>query len=273
VHDGNPYSVISDRNIFHLNPPPPPPAPDEPKPVDLPKVALTGFVRKGDAVRVLLAIPPSKDGKDSVTYLTLAPGDRDHDVQLVKIHLEKEEVEILNSGTAQTLTRSNTLASVSSGPRPAGPAGQERGIHRPTSPGFTPPAPFAPPTAGNQRGGSSIVAGGRDSSGAIVSGGGSGGGGSLIAGGGGGYGSQALVSGGLTASQYANAANNVGSQIANSLFNPSTPGKYVKPIPSEPPVPPEVQPVQMLVQKAAMQAAGEGNGPPLPPGMEPSGDE
>src|ERR1700733_225647 len=65
--DANPYSVISDRNVFHLNSPPPPPAPPDPKPVDLPKVMLTGFVGKGHSMKVLLAIPP-KDTKDTTYY-------------------------------------------------------------------------------------------------------------------------------------------------------------------------------------------------------------
>ena len=281
VQDSNPYSVISDRNIFHLNPPPPPPAAEEPKPVDLPKVALTGFVGKGALMKVLLAIPPGKDSKESITYLTLAPGDRDHDVQLVRIHLEKEEVEIINSGTAQTLSRSNTLASLSSGPRPAGGAPGalgERGIHRATIPGFTPPGPVAPTAATAQRGGSSVVAGGRDSGysgGAIVSGGGGGSSGALISGGGG-YSGQALVGGGTTAAQYANAApaNNVGSQVANALFNPTS-GHYQPSAPTAPPLPREVQAAVMAVQGGPpaipeVQAAVEGlenqGGPPPVPG-------
>jgi hypothetical protein len=273
--DANPYSVISDRNIFHLNPPPPPPAADAPKPVDLPKVALTGFVGKGDSIRVLLAIPPAKDSKDGFTYLTLAPGDRDHDVQLVKIHPEVAEVEILNGGTLQTLSKSNNLASLGPVPHPAaggGPGMPEKpGMHRPMIPGFNPPG--APPAPGlgaapQGGGGSSLVIGGRDSeqsyggssSGAIVSGGGSGGGSPLFAGGGGGGGGQAYVGGGTSAAQYNNAAGNnaAASQIANALFNPTTPRAPTQVAPAVI-LPPEVQGPKMAIEKATI------GGPPLPP--------
>lgn len=275
VTDSNPYAVISDRNIFHLNPPPPPVPAEAPKPVDLPKVALTGFYGKGTSMKVMLAVLPPKDSKDPIAYLSLAPGDRDHDVQVVRIHSKEVEVDIINSGTAQTLTRSNDLASLGSLPHSGGGGGggalgeRERGIHRPMIPGFTPPpGPGAP--VGKTReagGGSSLVIGGRDSGstfgggGAIVSGGGSGGGG---------YSGQALVGGGVSAAQYANTAapgNNVGSQLANSLFNPTS-GHYQPATPSAPPLPHEVQAALLLGQKAS----ANGSGPPLPPDVQAAAD-
>jgi hypothetical protein len=272
----NPYSVINDRNVFHLNPPPPPKDVDAPKPVELPKVALTGFVGKGSSIRVLLAIPPAKDSKEtSFTYLTLGPGDRDHDVQLVKIRPESFEVEIMNGGTLQTLTKSNTLASLGPTPHIGGGGGGlgekgekgERGLHRPMIPGFNPPqpgTPAAPLGAQGGRGGGSLVVGGSEGSGggAIVSGGGSGGNGALIAGGGGG-GGQAYVGGGGGVS-YAGggAANNIGNQLTSALLNQNG-SHYVAPTPTGPPLPPVVQAAVMNLQKAAT-----GGGPPLPPGTE-----
>jgi len=44
AEDANPYEVIWDRNIFHLNPAPIPEPPPPPKPPELPKVMLTGIV-------------------------------------------------------------------------------------------------------------------------------------------------------------------------------------------------------------------------------------
>jgi hypothetical protein len=282
--DANPYTVINDRNVFHLNPPPPPPATDTAKPVELPKVALTGFVGKGAAIRVLLAIPPAKDSKEtSFTYLTLGPGDRDHDVQLIKIRADVSEVEILNSGTPQTLTRSNSLASL--GPVSHGAGGgpgekaEKSGIHRPMIPGFNPPAPGMPPAptaAQGGGGGDSLVIGGggggtgaSGGSGAIVSGGGSGNG-ALIAGGNGGNG-QTFVGGGATTPASTAAAVNaagaaIGSQLASALTSRATPN-YQTPISTAPPLPAEWQGPAMAAQKAAM-ANLPGGGPPMPPPVQ-----
>jgi hypothetical protein len=271
--EANPYSVISDRNIFHLNPPPPPVSADAPKPLDLPKVMLTGFVGKGTSMKVLLAIPPAKDSKDTIAYLSLAPGDREHDVQLVKIHLDKEEVEIINSGTAQTLSaKSNSYAALAASPHSEGGPHEKGvpGIHRPMIPGFTPPgrgvqgepaAETANSNFGRRSGGSSIIAGSGDnyasafggsSSGAIVSGGSS-------------YG----ASGGVASGQYvpsgtAAAGGDVGARIANTLFNPQTPN-YQTPISAAPIIPPENQGPIMALKKATSEAATGGGFPPLPP--------
>src|SRR5271163_4464157 len=40
VDGSNPYAIIGDRNVFHLNPPPPPPPPDNGPPAVIPKVYL-----------------------------------------------------------------------------------------------------------------------------------------------------------------------------------------------------------------------------------------
>jgi hypothetical protein len=297
--DVNPYAVISDRNVFHLNPPPPPPAAPEPKPVDLPKVMLTGFVGKGSRMKVYLAIPP-KDAKESIYYTSgLVPGDKDHGVELVKINYDKKEVDIINEGTAQTLSvKSNSYSSVAAaapGKGGGGAPGMPGGIglrHQP--PGF--PSPnipqrASPTAAASPNGGeSAIVAGGGGGGSTIVAGG------SGFSGGGGGnsspfaangaspyggssYGAAntgAIVSGGNSAYPPPGATttgNNVGSQIATSLFNPST-GHYQMP-PTAPPLPASVQAAGLLLHQQAggppapppvQQAAEEeGGGPPAPP--------
>lgn len=107
--DANPYSVIMEKNIFHLNPPPPPPKPDEPK-LELPTVCLTGFVNYGGNHKVLFVATP-KDKKESL-YYTLSEGERSGDgkLELVKIHPSFEAVDVLNDGTPQTLTiKDNSL--------------------------------------------------------------------------------------------------------------------------------------------------------------------
>src|ERR1035441_2153142 len=70
----NPYSVIVERNIFHLNPPPPPPEPEKPK-IELPVVKITGFVNIGNKSKVLFVSEP-KDKKDGAIYYSLAEGEK-----------------------------------------------------------------------------------------------------------------------------------------------------------------------------------------------------
>ena len=266
--DANPYTVITVRNVFHLtDPPPPPPPSDANKLADLPKVMLTGFVGKGNSMKVLLAIPPPKDSKETIYYTSLLPGQKDHDVELVAIHLDKEAVDIMNSGTSQTLTvKSNSYLSSASAPAPGkgGPPGMPAGIGlRRQPPGFPQPGmppPGAPSAATTPSGGGS----------AVIAGGGSGSG--IVAGGGGGSGSSssgAYVSGGAgysSSGTTASANNNAGSQIANTLFNPTT-GHYQMPTPTAPAIPPEAQSAAMVIQKA--QAAAKGMSfPPLPPAVQ-----
>ncbi len=100
--EANPYLIISQRNVFHLIPPPPPPVVADKAP-DLPKVMLTGFVETGHVMRVLLAKLPVKDTTNTTTYLSLKTGERKDDVEVVLIRAEKEEVDIINSGTPMTL--------------------------------------------------------------------------------------------------------------------------------------------------------------------------
>jgi hypothetical protein len=274
--ENNPYSVISDRNIFHLNPPPivHDDAEDKP-PVELPKVMLTAFVGKGSSIRVLMAIPP-KDSKDSIAYLNLAPGDRDHNVQVVKIRLDKEEVDIINSGTAQTLSgKSNSYAALAATAPPGGGGGggfREKGgpgMHRAMIPGFAPPppagGPSAGPSAGNTTrggGGSSLIVGGGAESGSQYGGSSSG---AIVSGG-----SSYNPSVGGVPGQYArtdlsptgnavNGSTGVGSQLANSLFNPQS-GHF------QPPAP--VNPLPIANQAAGLVLGSASGGPPMPPSVQ-----
>jgi hypothetical protein len=276
--EGNPYAVISDRNVFHLNPPPPPPPLDPPKPADLRTVMLSGFVGKGDSTHVLMAVL-FKDNKQPTLYLNLTPGQRDHDVELLRIRLKQEEVDIVNDGTPMTLTaKSNSFASLSA-PQPGGggqampglrPGGSgaimegKRGIPRP-APFAAPPAAAAQPSmaaAAPTEGGAIVIGGGNSSGGAIVSGGSSYGGGATPFGGGAasyGSGNNAIVSGGASfggGNTPGVGANNTAAQIS-SLLN-SSPGQYRAPVSAAPPLPPTVQTAAMMVQEAA-------GGPPMPP--------
>jgi hypothetical protein len=239
----NPYNVISDRNVFRLNPPPPPPEPEQ-KPVDLPKVMLTGFWTVGQRVKVLLAVP-SKDAKVPPIYLTLGAGEGDQNLEVVNIRPSKEEVDILNSGTPQTLTvASNSYVSSPPPSAPGRPGGG--GFPMPGMPGpgrrggFPMPSAqsAAPaPMAAAYTGGSAIVVGGGDSTSF---------GGSPIVSGGASYGGDAPAS-------------TAAAQIANSLFSPAQ--QYKPPVQdTAPPLPPEVQAAGLLLSEKM-----PGGGPPAPP--------
>jgi hypothetical protein len=283
--DGNPYSVICVRNVFHLNDPPPPPPPPEPKPVDLPKVMLTAFVGKGSSIKVYLAVPP-KEAKESVYYTSgMVPDQMEHDVKLVKINYEKKDpvsVDILNSGTPQTLTlKSNTYLATATAPAaPAkgggGPPGMPAGIGlRHAPPGMVqPPAAAAPghAAAATPGGGNSAIVAGGGSGSAIIAGGGGNSGSSY-----GGFGSSSgtIISGGGATGLAAigNAAGNQANQIANSLFTPTS-GQYQRPGARGSILPPEVQAAGLLLHQqmggppAPVEIPDEGppgGGPPAPP--------
>ena len=111
----SPYAVIMERNAFHLNPPPSLPEPAKPPPPDLPQVKLSGFTRKGDHWKALLAVNtenPDPHGQKLTSYLALSEGDKrtvgsgakQALLELVKIYAEEEKIEILNLGTPMTLS-------------------------------------------------------------------------------------------------------------------------------------------------------------------------
>ena len=168
-NNSNPYAVIMDRNVFRLNPPPAPVVTNQ-KPVDLPKVYLNGIIKIGDEVRVLFSIP-AKDTKSQTTYFKLAPGEKDGVLELVNIHPDQQEVDVLVNDTAMTLSMlSNSLAATDS---------KAGGAH----PGSPAPAPAAAPAvaAAAPGGSTAIMVGGERASspyGSVsVAGGGGGGGG------------------------------------------------------------------------------------------------
>jgi hypothetical protein len=107
VAGANPYSVISERNVFHLMPIPPPAPPEKPK-VDLPVVKLSGFVTVAQHTRALFSMT-SKEKKE-MQYFNLAEGEKQDILEVVKIRADQGEVDIVNSGTPVTLTlRDDTL--------------------------------------------------------------------------------------------------------------------------------------------------------------------
>jgi hypothetical protein len=140
--EANPYSIISERNVFHLNPPPPPPNPDDDKPKeDLPVIKITGIVDLGGKTRALFVSQP-KNGKDAPTYFNLAEGEREGILEVVKIDSADQKVDVINSGKPSTLTmKDDSLAKSEGTPPPAAPGPGQPPVNRPGGP---PPFPGAP---------------------------------------------------------------------------------------------------------------------------------
>jgi hypothetical protein len=187
--NSNPYAVISDANVFRLNTPPPAAGVDTGPPPDLPVVTLSGFIRDADHVKVLMAVKikdptKAKELQEVTSYLTLAEGEKDGVVELVKVHAEAEEVDIMNSGTPMTLTmKANGFESHSS----EAPAGRGTPAMRqiPGAPPVMPMQTAAPGAGGaapgeNYGGGATIIGG--PSAGGGGGFGGGGGGSSIIGG-------------------------------------------------------------------------------------------
>ena len=287
----NPYTVIIDKNVFRLNPPPPPPEAPATTPADLPQYKLTGIVKIGDQTRVLFALAP-KDAKELPTYLNLAAGERQGQLELVSIDRDKEEVAVINSGMAMTLSVKSNSYAVSGGSVPAAPAapGGRRlpGFPAPP-PGIAPPpvAPAAPQAASAPSTGGVVIIGGGNSGGGGSSpnqavntdanyaqaGGNYGGGGSGVSVSGNNYGGVGGVGGATIATPNGTVPLNLGATAA--------PGQTASWPPPEQ-ADPAVQAAALLAAsegldnngKSSQGTGGNGNaqkGPPMPPikGLEP----
>lgn len=113
--ESNPYSVILERNVFHLNPPPPPPAPGRaagPKP---PVATFTGLLQMGGQWKALLVVTspnPDPHSHELISYLTLAEGEKQSLVdgaqqatlELIRIRPREGEIDIIDMGEAMTLS-------------------------------------------------------------------------------------------------------------------------------------------------------------------------
>ena len=116
------YAVISDRNVFHLNPIPPPPAADATN-ADLPVVKLSGFIEISHKMRALFS-STTKHAKSEPIYYNLAEGEKTGILELVKIHYHEGIVDIINSGTPMSLNvKEDSLAAKA----PSAPLAGERG--------------------------------------------------------------------------------------------------------------------------------------------------
>jgi hypothetical protein len=108
----NPYATVAVRNIFGLNPPAPP-APVEPPDKNLPKITPTGIMGIFEHYQVLFKVTPVAKGgpptKDE--FYILSEGQRQDDIEVVKIDEQKSLVTFENHGITQELP----LAAAASG--------------------------------------------------------------------------------------------------------------------------------------------------------------
>jgi hypothetical protein len=140
---GNPYAVVAVRNIFGLNPP----APVNATPMDdtpPPKITPNGIMSIFGQLQVLFKVTPvgkaPKPGGDD-SYI-LSEGQRQDDIEVVKINEKAGIVTFNNHGTVQELPL--VAANATSTPAPAGGA---------AAPGMTfRPATGAPTLPGNYNG-------------------------------------------------------------------------------------------------------------------------
>ncbi len=115
----NPYSTIVVRNIFGLIPPAPPPDPNANKDAGLPKITPAGIMGEFGNWQVLFKVSPAQPvagAKDE--FYTLSEGQRQDDIEVVKIDDQKSLVTFDNHGTTQMLP----LSDAPSGGAPATPS-------------------------------------------------------------------------------------------------------------------------------------------------------
>lgn len=139
VNADNPFQSIVDRNVFGLKPPPPPPAPPEPPKPPLPPIALTGIMTGIGKKRALLegvmpAKPPEPPKK---SFYTLAEGEQQDEVKILKIDEKANMVELSLMGVVTNLT----FSAKTPPPAPPGAPGQPiPGIPSPVNTGVNPAA-------------------------------------------------------------------------------------------------------------------------------------
>jgi len=137
----NPYQAIAERNVFGLKPPPPPPDPEATKEPP-PNIFLTGITTVLGGKRAFLKTtpPPGKrPGEQGAeqTYM-LTEGQRDGDVEVLKIDEVNGVVKIRLAGKEMDLDFENNGVKIASTPLPSPGAAAPR-----VRPGF----PTRPVTA------------------------------------------------------------------------------------------------------------------------------
>jgi hypothetical protein len=156
----NPYAAIAVRNIFGLNPPAPAEAPEDPT-KDLPKITPTGIMGVLGNFQVLFKVSPVKPSPaDKDQFYILSEGQRQDDIEVVKIDDQKSLVTFDNHGTTQELPLAEASASGGGGPAstptggmpgsaPGAPAARGNAAPAGFSSASTPSVGWGPRTPGN----------------------------------------------------------------------------------------------------------------------------
>lgn len=144
------YHAIPERNVFGLRPPPAQPAPtNAPPPVR--KITLTGITTILETKRALMKVAPvgpkaGEAGKEMSLILT--EGQREDDIEVLRIDENAGSVKVNNSGTVMVLTFEKDGAKLpSSGPAPGLPGSVPLPTALPTSAAAS-TNPYTLPTPG-----------------------------------------------------------------------------------------------------------------------------
>jgi hypothetical protein len=140
ISSENPYQMVVERNVFALKPPaPPPPDPASIKP-PAPKVILNGIITLLGNKRALLKMtPPAAKGEQAKEQsYVLTEGQRDGDLEVIKIDEKAGMVTVNDFGTVTNITFDTNVTKTASAP-PGTPAAAGA-IPPPVMPAtFTPP--------------------------------------------------------------------------------------------------------------------------------------
>jgi hypothetical protein len=138
---GNPYSTITERNVFALVPipPPPPPGSDLPPPDPPPKITVNGLMKLFGKPEALFKFTPKAPAGQPAkeVSLTMGEGERDQEVEVTKIDMVANVVSFINHGVAQDVPLSDmakitTPAATTGGGVPMPVATSGGGIPMPT---------------------------------------------------------------------------------------------------------------------------------------------
>ena len=162
---GNPYAPIAERNVFGLLPIPTNPPVENTAPAGLPKITLNGIQNIFGKMQAIfkvaaaagaprpMAAPPGQPGQPAPqppnkdqSYM-LAEGERQDDIEVVKINEAEATVTFNNHGTVQTLTLQAAGGAGGAGGVTNRPPVQLGGLNR-----LPPPAVPAPSGMVNDKG-------------------------------------------------------------------------------------------------------------------------
>jgi hypothetical protein len=135
----NPYATIAARNIFGLVAPPPPDDPAKDAEKNLPKIKPTGIMSVFGQSKVLFqvaagaATKPRQQAKEE--FYILSQGQREDDIEVIKIDEKNSLVTFDNHGTTQELPLANAPDSGAFASSPPGPGNP--GMPGPGNPGMT----------------------------------------------------------------------------------------------------------------------------------------